>query len=418
MHHAPEPFTDAPARAALRPAPRPRLRKLRGKGVLILGDHRQALAVARSLRAAGYRVIAGRHGPRSILERSRCVAEVWEHPSPADPGRWADALEAFCLTRGDVGVIFPVGAHEIDLLTPLAARLPVLIASVAAEILRVCRSKSALLALADRAGVPAGEWAVVFDTRTLLAALARIGYPAVLKPDRQDDGLGFKAVVLRSCGDAKGLAQSISFPATGFVVQRAAGGDRHNLYFAARSGSLIGLAQIRIVRTDRPDGTGLAVEGISVRPDPVLVEWTATLVKALDYTGAGCAQYMVDAAVPTASFLEINARLGANCAAVCACGLDLPRLFIETLMGSVPAPASAQVGRRYAWLEGDLRGVAACLRAGRVDRREAAVWLLRAAWAQLRADDQIEFSWRDPLPTLVTLGQMMRAPFRSAPGGR
>lgn len=391
-------------------------RSLRGRSALVLGDHRQALAIARSLHRAGYRVIAGRHGGRTLLERSRCVTEVWEHPSVGDRVAWTEALEAFCAARRDLGAVFPVGVEEIERLSPLAARLPVLVVAAGASALAVCRSKRALLVLADRLRVPTERWAVVGDRDALLPALERVGLPAVVKPDRHGEGHGFKAAILERRADAMRLADRIPFPACGLVLQRLAPGARHNVYFLARKGALLGLAQVRILRTDRPDGTGLAVEGVSVGPDPALVESTTALVRALDYTGAGCAQYMVDAATTTTSFLEINARLGANCAAACACGLDLPRLFIDALLGTAAPQKPARVGRRYAWLEGDLHGLVSCLVSGRIGWGAASAWLLRAILAQLRARDHIVFSWRDPLPALATPGLWIQAALRRASG--
>lgn len=389
-------------------------RALRDNGVLVLGDHRQALAIARSLHRAGYRVIAGRAGRPTVLERSRCVTEVWDHPSSRDRVAWSDALAAFCAARQDVGAVFPVGTEEIELASPLAPRLPVLVVAASSATLAVCRSKRALLALADRVGVPTPPWAIVRDRADLLPALERVGLPAVVKPDLESEQREFKAAILQRRADAAGLADRFPFPARGLILQRLAPGVRHNLYFVARAGALLGLAEVRILRTDRPDGTGLAVEGLSVRPEPALVEWTAALARALDYTGAGCAQFMVEDSTASVSFLEINARLGANCAAACACGLDLPRLFVEALLGKAEPQPRATVGRRYAWLEGDFHGLGACLTAGRIGWRAASVWLLRAILAQLRAQDQIVFSWRDPRPTLATIHRWIGSAVRKA----
>ncbi|HEY7739216.1 MAG TPA: hypothetical protein VIB01_01240 [Steroidobacteraceae bacterium] len=416
MQHAHDAFW-SPRRPAA-PAGDEPARSLRGNAILVLGDHRQALAVARSLHRAGHRVIAGRGAHRTLLERSRCVAEVWEHPSVRDRVAFARALEAFCAARRDLGAVFPVGVEEIDLISPLAARLPVLVVAAGAAALAACRSKRALLALADSLDVPNGKWAVVRDRADLLPALARVGLPAVVKPDGQGGARGFKAAILEGHADAVRFAGRIPFPACRLVVQRLAPGTRHNVYFLARKGGLLGIAQMQILRTDRPDGTGLAVEGMSVAPDLALVRWTAALAHALDYTGAGCAQFMVDSSTTAVSFLEINARLGANCAAPCACGFDLPRLFVEVLLGTAIPQGPARTGRRYAWLEGDLHGLASSLVSGHIGWRAAAAWLLRTLLAQLRAHDHIVFSWRDPLPTLATLHRWIQAAWRRARGAR
>lgn len=385
--------------------------------MLLLGDHRQSLAVARSLGAAGYWVIAGRPaGQPTILEQSRFVDEVWSHPPRATPRAWAEALEAFCAWREDVGVVFPIGDDEIELARPLADRLPALVAVVPARAAAVCRSKAALLAFATDTGVPTEPWEPVAAPDALEPALRRLGAPAVLKPDvvPLEATLGFKAKIVSTLADAPQLARETIFPAGGFVLQRAARGTRHNLYFAASAGRLLGYAQVRVVRTDRPDGTGLAVEGITVEPLAPLVAWTKALVSGLSYTGAGCAQFVVDEMGGATSFLEINARLGANVAAVCACGFDLPRLFVESLLGVAEEPRPAKIGRRYAWLSGDLAGIHHCLSSGCLTWAGAARWLARTALCQLRARNHVTWSWRDPLPTLTMLGRWLRAMVRAS----
>ena len=109
--------------------------RLRGTGALILGNLRQSLAVGRSLQAAGCRVIAGRGGQRTLLERSRSVAEAWDHPPYSEPRAWAEALQQFCEARTDLGLVFPVGDADINLVSPLAGQLPVLVVAVPSKVI-------------------------------------------------------------------------------------------------------------------------------------------------------------------------------------------------------------------------------------------------------------------------------------------
>ena len=338
------------------------------------------------------------------------MSETWEHPPISDVTSWTEALEVFCAMRPDVGLVFPVGDTEINLTAPLVGRLPVLVVAASSAILDVCRSKRALLGLASEAGVPTLDWVAIDQREAIAPAIKRIGLPAALKPDITAESLvGFKASIIRTEVDAQRLSRQTTFPACGFVLQRLAHGPRHNVYFVAHEGRLLGCSEIRILRTDRSDGTGLAVEGESVSPDAALLKWTEALVNRLSYTGAGCAQFLVDEPAGTACFLEINARLGANCAAVCACGLDLPRIIVEALLGHAEKQHPAKVGRRYAWLSGDLNGLANSLKSGNQTWSGAAAWLGRAALAQLRADDHVTWSCRDPLPTLAIFGALFQS---------
>lgn len=137
---------------------------------------------------------------------------------------------------------------------------------------------------------------------------------------------------------------------------------------------------------------------------PQLVDQTRRLVARIEYTGVGCAQFLVDPRDGSTCFLELNARLGANCAAVVSGGLDLPRLFLELMQGDVPVQPPAAVGRRYAWFGGDVDGLIEQLRAGKLGLKGACRWSGRLLLAQWRAQSHITFQWRDPWPTLSLLG--------------
>jgi predicted ATP-grasp superfamily ATP-dependent carboligase len=383
---------------------------LRGSGALVLGDFRQSLAVGRSLRAAGFRVIVGRGAERTIFERSNSVAEVWEHPPYSRPLAWAEALGEFCQARQDVGLVFPVGDSDIDNVLPVADRLPVPVIAAPSAVVQACRNKCALLRQATELGVPTPYWEVILRWSDLGPALKRVGLPAILKPVHNVERLlGFKAKILRSEADAWAVVRHVVFPACGFILQRTASGLRHNFYFIAQQGRLLGHADSRVWRTDCPDGTGLCIEGEAVLPSPTLLRWTETLAMHLGYTGAGCAQYMVDDRSGTVGFLEINTRLGGNSAAACACGLDMPRLFVETVLGVAEPQPPAKIGRRYTWLSGDLNGLAASMRSYGLGTAAIVDWLARTVLAQLRARDHITWSWRDPVPALATFGPIIPA---------
>jgi predicted ATP-grasp superfamily ATP-dependent carboligase len=340
------------------------------------------------------------------------VGEVWIHPPINRPQQFLAALHLYCESRKCLAFVFPLGDFEIALLAPVARTFPVRVAVVAAETIAICQDKQRLLRLATSVGVRTEPWENATTAGEVRIAAGRLGYPLVLKPNASDASRGdapmrgqlsCKATIV---SDRLQLDRHIDagprFP-DGVLVQRQSKGPRHNVYFAAYKGQLRGHAEFQILRTDRLDDTGLAVEGISVVPDPDLLRQTSALVAALEYTGIGCAQYIVDPRDGRPCFLEINARLGANCGAVVACGLDLPRLFLALMDGDIAPPEPGWTGCRYAWLSGDLQGLGDNLRAGSVSARQALTWSLRMLRAALIARVHVTFSLRDPLPTLVML---------------
>ncbi len=382
--------------------------------VLIVGAYRQSLAVARSLRAAGLRVILGRvEGTQTAWERSRAIDGVWEHPPVKRQQAFASALETLCRGSAAPDYLFPLGDDELALVAALAPLgLPVSVVAVAPDVLERCQNKDQLLEIAKSLGVSFPPCERVATVDALRAAAPRIGYPLVLKAQvagAQDAGasaafIGGKALILgvtpkssrRCCAIAASPRRACSCSA-----KRAAPGTTSISRRGAVSFGV--MADTLTLRTDRHDGTGLAVEGISVQPLPELVEQTARLVRELGYTGIGCAQFLVDPRDGSTCFLEINARLGANCASVIACGLDLPKLFVDLMHGDVPTQRPAKVGRHFAWFSGDLDGLLDCRRNGSIGASESLRWFARMTLAQCVADNHITFQWRDPLPAIHQL---------------
>ena len=376
------------------------------ESVLLLGDYRQSLTVARSLHRAGYRVMLGSADPRPVTAMSRYIAERWQHPPLSDSQAWQAAIRAFCSSRPDVRIIYPIGDLEIAASMPIASSLPALVVAVEERVFELCQHKRSLLELAARVGVATERWELVTEPSGLADAAERIGYPVAIKPDGgANEELGFKAVIANGPADLDRINAVSAFPPAGFIIQQFGNGPRHNVYFIARHGRLLGSGEIVTLRTDCPDGTGLSVEGLSVQPSPLLLEHTKALIAALEYTGAGCAQFLVDETTGDTCFLEINSRLGANCAAVCRCGLDLPKLFIEVLRGPIAPQPAAKTGHSYVWLLGDVEGLLDSRK--RLSVSSVFWWIARSMMALLRAQDHITWDWRDPFPSIVMMKRLV-----------
>ncbi len=376
--------------------------------VLVLGNYRQTLAVVRSLSAAGYAAIVGRSGERTPVECSRCVSEVWSHPPLAEStlDEFMTALDAFAADRPDVGLVFPIGDAEIPLIARAVDRLPKQIKPVIAapDVVEKCLDKSITMQLAAELGVPQSRYEFAQDNEAVIAAAERVGLPCIVKAESEHGRVfGEKARIYASLADLESDFREATPPPHGFVVQHYFQGRRHNIYFFAQRGELKTCLQVRILRTDRSDDTGYAVDGESVKTTPALARHTAALVEGLSYNGAGCAQFLIDEATGAISFLEINSRLGANFAITRNCGMDLPHWFVkltESPQADFAFPKAYKLGRRYAWTYGDLMGLKHAL-----GRRELSIGGLVRRVTQVlttfaMAHMHITWSWRDPLPTL------------------
>ncbi|MGD1888825.1 MAG: hypothetical protein ACFB01_17260 [Cohaesibacteraceae bacterium] len=383
--------------------------------VLLLGNYRPTVVLARRLQERGFTVIAGLEGCGRVAEVSWYIDELWDHPSLAEsPQRFLGDLDVLLSERPDISCVFPVAEEFVRLFAERQTQLPpsVQLASVSADLVKTCLDKRAMMELCRDYGVPTAPFAYVRTLDALFQEAMAIGFPLVIRPERSTDRLGdLKALTVASIEELKVIfntwPQTRNSPQPGLIIQKKAEGQRHNIYFTARSGALDGVLHSVIARTDRPDGSGLAVDGQIVRADRVLVDHVARFVERLSYDGVGCAQFLVDDVTGAICFLEINPRVTGSHAVPDHCGLDIEAVLMKMAEsagheGAVPVDRG-QAGLRYAWLAGDLEGLKVSLRRGDLSVGAALSWLGNAARTVWRSDMDMMLNWRDPLPGVATL---------------
>jgi predicted ATP-grasp superfamily ATP-dependent carboligase len=393
-----------------------------GNKVLVLGDYRQALTVIRSLGRAGYHVIAGIDGTRSVIGYSRYTADVWQHPSvETEESDFVAALNDFLDENNDGLLIYPTGDNQISCIARNFGQLRTSIAIIMPDPVTAlnCQNKSYLYELNQHLGIPQPDFGKAFSYPELRSMVERIGYPCVVKPNNSfAPFFGEKAIIVRS---AEQMAASIPVWPDGhehLLVQKYAQGDRHTCHFVAAAGEILAYFEYKILRTDRGDGTGYLVEGVSVKPTPKLENYCQALARELEYSGVGSAQFLVDDALDSVNFLEINPRLGASCGLPYYCEYDLPMMAVEVAECLIGARTDRPTvnpeypdGKRIVWLMGDIQ---AMLRDSRAGKLNAATFMSRTSAmlvAFLRADFHATWWWKDPLPTAVIYGRLVKSAF-------
>jgi hypothetical protein len=385
--------------------------------VLILGTYRPAVTVVRALARRGRRAVVGREPDRrhraesACAEFSRHTTAVWDHPSITDePGAFLDALVRELAERPEPVHILPLNEAALVLLARERSRLPVNTSLVApaTETIVTCLDKERCLDAARTAGLSVPPWEVVGGYQELLAAADRAAAPVVVKPLWPRSRLldDRKAIL---CRDGSDLARRIPAWPTGhdrLLLQRLAEGLRHDLLFAARDGELLDVVEKLTVRTNRRDGTGLAVAG---HTRPVSIgrrEQLAALVYHLRYTGVGFGQFLVQPGAQDGAFIELNPRLSGSHVIADHAGLDLANLAVDLAADvpvepRIPAPTGRD-GHTYAWTFGDLAGLWYAISQGELSHADALVELGRIARTAVLADVHVTWSWRDPVPTMAT----------------
>lgn len=384
------------------------------KKVLVIGNYRQTITVIRSLARAGYSVIVGRDDYRVFTQFSRFTAEVWRHPDIRKSEKdFMATLVKFLATRPDIAWLFPVGEGDIACLARHLDVIPTSVGVVMTDpgTFRTCLDKFRIYEIVSQLGIPQCEYRKVTNRAGLLSASEEIGYPSVVKPNNALTGLfGKKALILKKAADLKRMFPVWPEGNEFLVLQRFASGYRHNCHFVADRGKLLSYFEQRVLRTDRPDDTGYGVDGIAYAPTAKLKEYCATLAEKLNYSGAGCAQFLVDDRTDSVSFLEINPRLDATCALPYYCGYDFPRMamrYAEYRRGAISIPSenfsAYPVNKHGIWLVGDMSGWLRALEGDGLTFQQALDWLKQMAVTWVRGDCHMVWSWTDPLPACYSL---------------
>ena len=375
--------------------------------LFLIGNHRPSLAVARTLHRQGHEIWAGHNGYSDYFERSNSVAGRLPIPDFANETTCIKVIAEYCEEHA-FDVIVPVTDRATRLLAGYRAVLPksVKVMSPDPDTIARCVSKTRMADLCRQENVPVADYLPVANLSQLRRACDSLGYPLVVKPTGEGQFVfGQKVIALNGPEDL--TEQFSAWPAehAHLLVQRRLNGNRINHYFVAWGGDILTACAIEIERTDRVDGSGYAVEGVSITPRPDLVEHTEALVEALDYTGVGCAQFITATNSYETSFLEINPRLGANIAGAEAAGANIAKILFELTMGrdvdvSENPWANSRTGVRYHWAKGDFSGWVWRLRNG-AGLGESIAGALRLLRGLIRSNVDLVFSWSDPAPGLA-----------------
>jgi len=387
--------------------------------ILILGNHRNALSVARRL-GTQHRVVLGNSGGAGRVERSKFVAETWPLPD-ANSDRFPDALESLLQQLPDATVLFPIGDVELFALLRVPSVLEGRVRAVmpSPDIAAECLNKTANLELASKLQIPQVDYRHVEQLSELQQAVHEVGCPCIIKSDHQLSlAFGKKAYRVSDPDELESLIARGPEPEHGLIVQVRATGLRHNVYFAADNGRVVGAIEARVLRTTNYDGSGFTVESESVPLSDALLHSTEQLVEALGYHGIGNTQFLVDPQSGNISFLEISPRLGAAFAVTIPCEFDFVGAALALALGEPlrpeMLPRQYPAGRRLAWSFGDLQGLVLAARQGEVGTAQVGSWLYRITRSAIRADIHTTWSWRDPRPTLTiaasALGKLLRLP--------
>jgi predicted ATP-grasp superfamily ATP-dependent carboligase len=385
------------------------------------GDERPALAITRSLGRRGVSVLVGAERPVSLASSSRYCDRHVTYPSPYRSPEAFDRFVQDLVERERLDLVVPVS----DVTTHLVARRQdALRRHAAVEVpafhaFDAVSNKWSLLQRAAQCGIPIPRTHFVDGLAGLQAQLARIDYPAVIKPARSrmrnDAGwLAGSVHYAHSEPDLLRLYQTTryltSYPS---LIQERIVGSGIGVFVLCDHGRLVTAFAHRRLREKPPSG-GVSVLCESVAVDPELCRQAMRLLGPLGWHGVAMMEFKQDRRTGRPVLIEVNGRFWGSLQLAIDAGVDFPFLNSQLTLGHRPdVPPIYKVGLKSRWLLGDLDHLLIRLRHGDRDLPDTAPSKLQTLF------DFLEFFapalrydvWRcdDPRPALHELRQYLKS---------
>jgi len=318
-----------------------------------------ALAVARSLSAAGHRVHVLTHDAHAAAAASHCTVAI-RTPNPLrEPLYWMESLVEIVSRRG-FDVLLPVSDTALRLADFVRGRIPprTALAMPSGEVIERSQDKPLVLARAEALGIP------VLPRRSGPEALTA-ELPAVVKPNRSrvvtlDRVKAATAVVVT---DRSALAAAISErtdAGLGAYVEPWIPGEGRGVFLLLDEGRVLAhFAHLRLREASPLGGPSAVAE--AVPQDRRLFDYSVALARDLGVTGPFMAEFRVSG--DDVVLLEVNARYWGSLALAIAAGIDFPALHIDAILGRPRiGPEEYRTGLRTRNLAFDLRWAAGVLR--------------------------------------------------------
>lgn len=371
------------------------------------GDERSALAVTRSLIAAGHEVTVGSRSGRSLAGGARRASEIGL-PDPArDPAGFADAV-LVAVDALHVDVLLPI--TEASLLAVLPRRLDLgstRLPFVDQDRFNAVCDKGAVFVAAREIGIAVPADTTLTAPPTGAAGAVTDRFPVVVKPSRSVVGgpSSRQRLSVSHAADAPALdARLRALPDEAFPVhlQQRIEGDGIGVFVLMWNGELVARFAHRRLR-EKPPAGGVSVYRESVALDPELERQSLRLLEAFGWEGVAMVEYKLDRS-GTPYLMEINGRFWGSLQLAIDAGVDFPRLLVDAALDRPPAaPPAYRAGVRTRWLWGDIDHLLQRWFRSReaLDLPADAPGRLAATWQFLRSflEGRSEvFRVRDPLP--------------------
>ncbi|MCL4235163.1 MAG: hypothetical protein KJ042_11655, partial [Deltaproteobacteria bacterium] len=342
----------------------------RNRVMVLDGDTRAALAVARSLGRAGMdiTVVAGRRDAMGFA--SKYANEVLLAPPPMEaPGEYASVI-AERAEVGDLAAIVPCGGASIAALVSVRRRLDPLAALAMAsdKTIRFLADKQKIIAHATAYDVAVPR--TVVATSPLRVPMLPFSFPVYVRPahalvEDNDALVRIRVRMARNLDELSYLLRSLPKNAWPCLIQARLDGEDEAYYAVYRKGEpVVEFSHHRL--RDLPRLGGASVLREAAQPSDEVRELARRFLAPLKIDGPVMMEFVRDRPGGRPCLLKAKPHFWRALQLGIDAGIDFPRLALDVALGRpVHAPAVVRYGLRSRWLLGDIEYLLTYLIAGR-----------------------------------------------------
>ena len=374
-------------------------------GVIVIGDHVQALGIIRSLGRRGIPVYLLHDKNLCISRFSRYATRFMRTPSPNNESEFVnfmtvlakkDQVRDWILMPTNDEAVYTLSRHKETLEEYYRVSTPCW------DIVKYAYNKRLTYQVAEKNGIPIPNTFYAENLDEVREISHDIDFPVIIKPAIADRFYKktkikvFKANTKDELIQAYIKASSI-IDSSEIMIQEIIPGSPDNLYsFCSlfKNRKVIGMCIGRRSR-QRPMDFGNAstfVESVYV---PELIELGTNLLSAMNYYGLSEVEFKKDTRDGKFKLLEINARTWLWHSLAISCGVDFPYLLYKDMNGEEIKPArSFRENVKFVHIYTDLGVVIKEIMKGNMKLRDYV--------SSLKGEKEFAvFSLKDPLPFIA-----------------
>ena len=377
--------------------------------VLVMGwAARIVVPIARSLHEIGVPVdvvdfaLAPRVSSRAIREFRRVARP------DLDRAQFVEQLRQF-VQQGGHDMVIPSDDQTLSALTDHYDDLKDLlyIGCPPPETANLVLNKISTLEVAQQCGIRTPNTKLISNSAQLFESVGSLPFPWMLKPAQKETRL--EETKSRTLATADHV--TANFP-TGktftppMLLQEYCPGAGVGVEILMHKGECWAVFQHRRLK-EFPYTGGFSVTAVAERPDPMLVEKSSALLRALRWEGPAMVEFKVNTPDGDAVLMEVNGRYWGTISLPIFAGINFPLYHWQLIHGEIPAiPEEYAVGTKWRWTTGHLYRLHSLLVAARHSSRARKALILSLLQLPATFSPSITdslFSLSDPTPAIFEL---------------